>query len=141
MRRAVLEIYQIEDEASLKNVIPMLGDESEEIAGLAREKIRTADYQNSLRLVKSLSLPQKKLREALFGLLSDMAIKDLDVFRFVQLQARTCYQLTIQARGIRSFPVELFRTCWQATWTSGSGLPCRRRCGYWRLRINRDGCT
>jgi hypothetical protein len=73
MRRAVMEIYQIEDEASLKNVIPLLGDESEEIAGLAREKIRTAEYQNSLRLVKSLSLPRKKLREALFDLLSDMA--------------------------------------------------------------------
>jgi hypothetical protein len=104
MRRAVIDVYQIEDEASLKNVIPLLGDESEEIAGLAREKIRTADYQNSLRLVKSLSLPRKKLREALFELLSDMAIKDLDVFRFVQLQARTCYQLMIQANGIRMLP-------------------------------------
>ncbi|MBC2712412.1 MAG: hypothetical protein HGJ94_15935 [Desulfosarcina sp.] len=69
MRRAVLDVYQIEDEASLKNVIPLLGDDSEDIAGLAREKIRTADYQNSLRLVKSLSLPQKRVREALFNLL------------------------------------------------------------------------
>ena len=103
MRRAVLQVYQIEDEGALKNVIPLLGDESEAIAGLAREKIRTADYQNSLRLVKSLSLPQKKVRESLFGLLSDMAIKDLDVFRFVQLQAHTCYQLTAQAQGIRQF--------------------------------------
>jgi hypothetical protein len=101
MRRAVLEVYQIEDEGSLKNVIPLLGDESEAIARLAREKIRTADYQNSLRLVKSLSLPQKRVRESLFGLLADMAIKDLDVFRFVQLQARTCYQLTLQAQGVR----------------------------------------
>ena len=104
MRRAALEVYQIEDEASLKNVIPLLGDDSRDIAGLAREKIRTADYQDSLRLVKSLSLPRKKLREALFDLLSDMAIKDLDVFRFVQLQARACYELLIQARGIRKLP-------------------------------------
>jgi hypothetical protein len=104
MRRAVLEVYQIEDEASLKNVISLLGDDSGDIAGLAREKIRTADYQNSLRLVKSLSLPQKKLREALFDLLADMAIKDLDVFRFVKIQARSCYQLMIQAREIRKFP-------------------------------------
>ncbi|MEE4111697.1 MAG: hypothetical protein V2I40_02710, partial [Desulfobacteraceae bacterium] len=101
MRHAVLQVYQIEDEGALKNVIPLLGDESEAIARLAREKIRTADYQNSLRLVKSLSLPQKKVRESLFGLLSDMSIKDLDVFRFVQLQAQTCYQLTVQAQGIR----------------------------------------
>ena len=104
MRCAVLEVYQIEDEASLKNVIPLLGDDSGDVAELAREKIRTAGYQNSLRLVKSLSLPQKKLREALFGLLADMAIKDLDVFRFVQLQALACYQLMIQARGIRKLP-------------------------------------
>ena len=101
MRRAVLEVYLIEDEASLKNVIALLGDDSVDIVKVAREKIKSADYQNSLRLIKSLSLPQKKVREALFDLLKDMAIKDLDIFRFVQLQARTCYQLTAQAKGIR----------------------------------------
>ncbi|MFO7715026.1 Npt1/Npt2 family nucleotide transporter [Desulfosarcina sp.] len=101
MRRAVLDVYQIDDEESLKKVIRLLGDESEDIARRAREKIRTADYQNSLRLIKSLSLPQKKVKEALLDLLADMAIKDLDVFRFVQFQARTCYQLTVQAQGIR----------------------------------------
>ncbi len=104
MRRAVLEVYQIEDEGALKNVIPLLGDKSEAIARLAREKIRTADYQNSQRLVKSLSLPQKKVRNSLFELLSDMAIKDLDVFRFVQLQVRDCFKLTIQAQGVRQLP-------------------------------------
>lgn len=104
MRRAALEIYQIHDEASLKKVIPLLGDDSEAIARLAREKIRTADYQNSLRVVKSLSLPRKKVREALFDLLEVMSIKDLDVFRFVRFQALTCYQLTIQAQGVRQLP-------------------------------------
>ena len=104
MRRAVLQVYRIDDEGSLKNVIPLLGDESDSIAGLAREKIKAADYQNTLRLVKSLSLPQKKVRESLFGLLADMAIKDLDVFRFVRFQALTCYQLTAQAQGVRLMP-------------------------------------
>ncbi|MFN2274982.1 MAG: hypothetical protein ACK2TX_09070, partial [Anaerolineales bacterium] len=104
MRRAVLELYRIEDEASLKNVIPLLGDEIASIAELAREKIRTADFQHSLRLIKSLSLPQKKIREALFDLLADMAIKDRDVFRFVRNQARTCYELMIQAQGVRQLP-------------------------------------
>jgi ATP/ADP translocase len=101
MRLAALELYHIDDEASLKNVIPLLGDDSEAIAGLAREKIRIADYQNSLRLIKSLSLPQKQVREALFKLLADMAIKDLDVFRFVQYQARVCYQSMVQVQGVR----------------------------------------
>ncbi|MGA6924406.1 MAG: Npt1/Npt2 family nucleotide transporter, partial [Desulfosarcina sp.] len=62
MRLAALDVYRIEDEAALKNVILRLGDESEKVADMAREKIRTADYQNSLRLVKALSLPQKKRR-------------------------------------------------------------------------------
>ncbi len=104
MRRAILDVYQIEDEASLKNVIPLLGDEKEDIAGLAYTKIKTAGFQNSLRLIKSLSLPSRKVREALFDLLSDMAIKDLDVYRFVQLQARMCYQLIVQAQGVRQLP-------------------------------------
>ena len=104
MRRAVLELYQIEDEASLKNVIPLLGDEKEDIASLAYTKIKGAGYQSSLRLVKSLSLPSRKVREALFNLLSEMAIKDLDVYRFVQFQARMCYQLIDQAHGVRKLP-------------------------------------
>lgn len=104
MRHAVLDLYQIDDESDLKIVIALLGDDSKQVADLAREKIRSADYQNSLRLVKSLSLPQKNVREALFDLLADMSIKDLDVFRFVQLQAIECYQLTNQARSIRQFP-------------------------------------
>ncbi|HSO20650.1 MAG TPA: cyclic nucleotide-binding domain-containing protein, partial [Desulfosarcina sp.] len=104
MRRAALGLYQIDDEAALKNVIPLLGDDAPEVADLAREKIRSADYQNSLRLIKSLSLPQKKVQEALFDLLADMSIKDLDVFRFVQSQARECYQLTNQARCVRQLP-------------------------------------
>jgi len=104
MRRGVLELYRIVDEASLKNVIAMLGDEDAGIAELARMKIRTAGYQNSMRLVKSLSLPQKQLREALFDLLGDMAIKDLDVFRFIRDQAKICYQMTAQAHGVRRLP-------------------------------------
>ncbi|BBO76353.1 hypothetical protein DSCW_37700 [Desulfosarcina widdelii] len=104
MRKAALELFRIVDEAALKTIIPLLGDEEAGVADLARDKIRNADYQNSLRLIKSLSLPGKKVREALFDLLSEMSVKDFDVFRFVQIQARTCYQLAVQARGVRQLP-------------------------------------
>ena len=98
---AVLEIYRIEDEASLKNVISLLGDESEESPGWPGRRSGLPNYQNSLRLVKSLSLPRKKVRASFLDLLEEMAIKDLDVFRFVQFQARTCYQMIVQAQGVR----------------------------------------
>ena len=100
MRRAALDNYRIIDEASLKQVIFLLGDPSDAVSRLAREKIGNAAYQNGLRLIKSLSLPKKKIREALFDLLEEMSIKDLVVFRFVQLQAKSCYQLLLQVRGI-----------------------------------------
>ena len=100
-RRAALSLFQIKDEASLMRVVSMLGDDVEDISRLAREKIKKADYQNSLQLVKSLSMPRKKTREALLDLLGDMAIKDLDVYRFVRFQARTCYNLMAQAQEIR----------------------------------------
>jgi hypothetical protein len=100
MRAAALDLYRILDEASLKQVILLLGDESDAVCKRAREKIRQAHYQNGLRLIKSLSMPQKKIREALFELLEDMAIKDLVVFRFVELQAKTCYQLMLQVHEL-----------------------------------------
>ncbi len=101
LRRAALGVYRIDDEKSLQTVISMLGDEADEVSRLANEKIRTADYHNSLRLVKSLALPQRKVRQALLDLLAEMAIKDLDVYRFVRFQARTCYRLLAQAQAIR----------------------------------------
>ena len=104
MRRAVLDVYRIEDETALKNVIARLGDDVPEIADLARRKIREAGYQNSLRLVKSLSLPCSKVREALFALLAELSIKDLDVYHFVQLQSRSCFQLMGEAAGVRGLP-------------------------------------
>jgi hypothetical protein len=99
--RAALALFRIIDEASLKSVILLLGHKEAQIAELAMEKIKNAPYQNSLRLVKSLSLPQKRVREALFSLLEDMAVKGLDVFRFVQIQAGECCRLLSQAKGVR----------------------------------------
>jgi MFS family permease len=103
IRYAVLTLFTIEDEKTLKKAVLLLGDKSDTVADLAREKIRNAPYENSLRLVKSLSLPQKKIRESLIDLLSDMSIKGRDVYRFVQLQALSCYQLVGQAVGVGKF--------------------------------------
>ena len=101
LRGAALDLYQVEDDRSLQTVVDLLGDESEKVSRLARAKIRSADYHNSLRLVKSLALPRQKVRQALLDLLEEMAIKDLDVFRFVRFQVRHCYGLLARAQGVR----------------------------------------
>jgi hypothetical protein len=102
MRRAALAVFQIDDDDSLKRVIPMLGDDSKEVARLARQKIRTADHRDSLRLIQSLAHPRKKVKDAVLALLTTMSIKDLDVYRYVRRQARTCFQLTLQARQVEA---------------------------------------
>jgi len=102
MRRAALAVYQIEGDASLKQVIPMLGDEAGDVARLAQQKIRTADHQNSMPLIQSLAHPRKKVRDAVLALLTTMSIRDQEVYRYVQVQARTCYQLTLQALHVKA---------------------------------------
>jgi hypothetical protein len=141
IRRAALNGYRIEDEGSLKTVIPMLGDQSKAIARLACEKIRTADYQNSLRLIKSLALPRRRVRASILDLLKEMAVKDLDVFRFVQFQARTCFQLVVQAQGVRRLSdgdlqqllfVHLDERVWSALQTTLQVLGAQDRSGRMR---------
>ncbi len=146
MRRAALDNYRIVDEASLKQAISLLGDPSDAVARLAREKIGSAAYQNDLRLIKSLSLPQKKIREALFDLLEEMSIQDLVVFRFVQIQAKNCYQLMLQAREVermgsaemhRLLLVHLQERVWFTLQTTLRVLAAHDRSG----RMNRVAAT
>jgi hypothetical protein len=104
MRRAALAVYQIDDDESLKRVIPLLGDDSKDVARLAKQKIRTADHPDSMRLIQSLAHPRKKVKDAMLALLTSMSIKDLDIYRYVRRQARTCFQLTLQAREVKALP-------------------------------------
>jgi hypothetical protein len=82
----------------------MLGDPSEDVAQMAKQKIETAPYQNIQHLVESLAIPNRKVRKNIFDLLESLNIKDLDIFRFAHNQIQDSYQYLSDAVSLEAFP-------------------------------------
>jgi HEAT repeat protein len=91
VRMAALEGLESRDDETLKRTIDLLNDPSEHIHELAKEKIRSASYENPLLLVEALAMPRRKVREGIFSLLESLNIKDVEVFRFVRSELEKAY--------------------------------------------------
>ena len=103
VRLSVLEAIEIESDDDLRAVIGLLGDASEKVHGLAKDKLEAAPYQNAQLLVESLTIPTRKVREGIFGLLGSLNISDVDVFRFAQSQLERAYGNLAEAETLRRF--------------------------------------
>ena len=104
VRLAALEAFEIKDDETLRKVIFLMGDSSEQVHRLAKDKIDAGSYQNGQLLVESLSIPQRRVREGIFDLLESLSIKDLDAFRFARSQIGSGYEYLAEAEGLRLFP-------------------------------------
>ena len=104
VRRSALEAVTIEDDAALRRTIAMMGDPVEAIHALAKEKIKTADYQDGQVLIESLNLPRRKVREGVFDLLEELNIGDIDAYRFARTQIGECYAYLTAFQYIQTFP-------------------------------------
>ena len=91
VRSTALEIFEIIDDETLKEVIKLIGDASEKINELAKTKIETSSYYNAVVLVESLTTPQRSIREGIFYLLNSLNIKNLDIIKFANSQMRDSY--------------------------------------------------
>ncbi|OGP63651.1 MAG: hypothetical protein A2V65_01010 [Deltaproteobacteria bacterium RBG_13_49_15] len=109
VRKAALNVFQIIDDDSLKQVITMMGDHSEEIYDLAKKKIEGSPYHNNLFLISSLAIPRRRVREGLFELLELFKIKDIDVIRFARSQVESGYNYLAEAEALLVFPESLKR--------------------------------
>jgi len=103
VRQAALEAVDIDNDDSLQKVINLVGDSSDRIRQRAVEKIETAEYQNSMLLVESLTIPRRRTREGIFELLDSLNIKDLDAFRFARDQIEAGYQYLADAERLKRF--------------------------------------
>lgn len=103
-RLAALEAFEINDDETLRKVISLMEDSSEQVHQLAKDKIDTAPYQNGQLLVESLSIPRRRVREGIFDLLESLNIKDLDVFRFARSQIEGGYRYLAEAESLRILP-------------------------------------
>jgi ATP/ADP translocase len=100
VRSSALQAIDIHDEETLRRVIALMGDPSEEIHVLAKEKIHTASYNNAQVLVESLAIPRRKVREGIFELLEFLNIKDLDLFRFARSQIERGYMYMVEVEAL-----------------------------------------
>ncbi len=91
VRKAALDVIEINDDHTLMSVIPLLADRSDRIREKVKKKIQTASHQNGKLLIESLNMPQKKLREGIFSLLKSLEIKERDTFLFARTQIETTY--------------------------------------------------
>jgi ATP/ADP translocase len=104
VRLAALEAFEINDDETLRKIISLMGDSSEQVYQLAKDKIDTAPYENGRLLVESLSIPHRKVREGIFNLLESLNIKDLDAFRFARSQIEGSYLYLAEAESLQILP-------------------------------------
>lgn len=104
VRLAALDIFEIEDDKTLKKALFYLGDSSEAVSQLAKDRIENAPYHNGRLLFKFLGTPHRKYREGLFALLESLEIKDLDAIRYVRSQIEIGYRYLIEIKSLRLLP-------------------------------------
>lgn len=104
VRLAALEIFQIEDDKTLKKALFFLDDPSRVVSELARDRIENAPYHNGRLLFKFLGTPSHKYREGLFALLESLEIKDVDAIRYVRSQIEIAYRYLIEIESLKRLP-------------------------------------
>jgi len=104
VRLAALKVLAIQNDETLKKTIFLLGDPSEQVSQLAKDKIAASSYENGQLLIESLNIPNRMIREGVFDLLESLNIKDLDTFRFARSQIEGSYLYLAEAESLHSFP-------------------------------------
>ncbi|RUA00128.1 MAG: cyclic nucleotide-binding protein [Deltaproteobacteria bacterium] len=104
VRLNAMDAFDINDDASLRRFVILLGDHSDLVVKKAKEKIINADYQNSQLLVKLLSTPKRRIREGLFSLIEKMEIKDIDTVQYANRQIEKCYTHLAESVAVSRFP-------------------------------------
>ncbi|MCF8027657.1 MAG: cyclic nucleotide-binding domain-containing protein [Desulfobacteraceae bacterium] len=104
IRRAAIESMEITDDPSLSRIIGHLGDSDTNIAQMAREKIKNAGYINGRILIEALNRPDRRMREAIFELLEELKIKDLDITRFTRQGLFQAYTCLARAEALEKLP-------------------------------------
>jgi ATP/ADP translocase/HEAT repeat protein len=104
VRMAALDALSIVDDDTLQKTVTLIGDSSDDIHEFAKEKIRTADYQNPRLLVESLGRPATRIRRGLFDLLDTLDIKEFDVLMSAKKNLEKSYGYLAMAASLENLP-------------------------------------
>ncbi|MBT8357720.1 MAG: cyclic nucleotide-binding domain-containing protein [Desulfobacterales bacterium] len=104
VRLAAVEVFAIDHEDSLRKIIPLMDDSSEQVRKLAKKRINNSSYQNPSILIESLSIPRHSLREGIYELLSSQNIKDIDIYHYARSQVKKAYICLAQGEALGLMP-------------------------------------
>ncbi len=104
VKMAALDALDISDDLALKKTIILMGDASDTIHDFAKEKIKSADYQNEKLMVESLGLPNTRIRRGVFELLETFDIKEFNILMFARQSLKKSYEYLAMSESLKSFP-------------------------------------
>lgn len=104
VRMAALDALEINNDVSLKKSILLLGDNTDPIHEFAKEKIRTAEFQNNKLLVESLGMPSTRIRRGLFELLETLDIKEFEILMFAKKNLNKSYTYLAMEENLTHLP-------------------------------------
>ncbi|KIX13400.1 Npt1/Npt2 family nucleotide transporter [Dethiosulfatarculus sandiegensis] len=96
----VLDDYTLSDDQSVRTMVNLLGGESEELRSLAQRKLKDAPTQHVGILIESLTLPNRGIRSALFSLLENMQVSDLDIMAYARENLNRAYFNLVYAQAL-----------------------------------------
>lgn len=97
---AVLDSLDVEDKATARALIRLLGDPDSELAELAQRKLRTAPDLNLDLLIEGLATPYRQVRKGLYQLMESLKISDQDVIKFSRTYLQKAYTHLLEARDV-----------------------------------------
>ncbi len=104
VQMAALDALEINDDTALKKAVLLMGSPSDSLHEFAKEKIKSAEYQNHSLLVESLGLPSTRTRKGLFALLESLDIKDLEILFFVKESLGRSYGFLAMSQALSELP-------------------------------------
>jgi hypothetical protein len=100
----VLDDYTLSDDQSVRTMVNLLGGESEDLRNLAQRKLQQAPSQHVGILIESLTLPNRGIRSALFSLLENMQVSDLDIMAYARDNLGRAYFNLVYAEALKKEP-------------------------------------
>lgn len=102
---AVLESLPIEDKATARSFITLLGNQDPELSELAQRKLRTAPDLNLELLIEGLATPYRQVKEGLYQLMESLKISDQDIIGFGRSYLQKAYTHLLEALDLeKTFP-------------------------------------
>lgn len=102
--RQVLKDYAINDEASTRAFISLLGHPDEDMRELALEKLNDAPILNHQVLLESLTSPNRQVRQSLIQVIERLHISDQELVSFARAQLSKAYRGLMLAQACQILP-------------------------------------